>query len=271
MEEGGGLDLTPQWMTSESESTPESACENRESRRLPGSEDPTSAEVKGRGKGKGEASHRGAKGKGAQKGIRITTINVRRLNQSYGIEYLQLLLRNLSIDVCVVTETHLDQNGVDRQHFPGKEIKGRSCRTDSANGGVIILISIGVDSMVAERAPDVPFLLSVCSVIIFPKNSEIGGLRITGVYFPPCAKVRPGEVYCLTANDFRQYSSRGDMFSQTLAGDFNPNSWRGEKDTGFQEWSAESAAWELSDPAIPTHTEGPALDCFAILPGGEIP
>ena len=62
-----------------------------------------------------------------------------------------------------------------------------------------------------------------------------------------------------------------DTPSRLLVGDFYQYSWQGKSDEMFQEWMCEGGMWELSDPALPSHVKGSALDKFIIWPGAHIP
>ena len=50
-----------------------------------------------------------------------------------------------------MTETHLNLQEVDNLHFPGYEVKGKSCRADSADGGAAFIIHINADSHAVEE------------------------------------------------------------------------------------------------------------------------
>ena len=64
--------------------------------------------------------------------------------------------------------------------------------------------------------------------------------------------------------------TKSNQLNHIILGDFNPNSWSGDRDNKFQEWLAETAMWSLSNPEIPTHAEGSALDGILFHPGAEI-
>ena len=129
-----------------------------------------------------------------QKNINIATINVRGLKkrQKRKLDAVCIFLREQEIDVCVITETHLNL------HSKGYGVKAKSCRKDASAGGALILVSTDLDSDEVRGLPTFPLLLSVCSVVIYPHESEGSGIRITGLYFPPSADMRADDIQELT-------------------------------------------------------------------------
>ena len=97
--------------------------------------------VGGELKGRGKHINKGRKAGSQKSEVRVTTINVRGLKQPRKYESAKMLLSDLQIDVCVMTETHLNLQEVDDLHFPGYEVKGKSCRAYSADGGAILLFT----------------------------------------------------------------------------------------------------------------------------------
>ena len=204
--------------------------------------------------------------------ICIATINVRGLGrQQHKVDALCLLLEEQKVDVCVVTETHMSYAEVEAFHINRYTVIAKSCRTDAATGGVFILVSTELDAEEIQNLPKYPPLLSICSLVIYPHETEAGGIRITGVYISPSAKTSASDIEDLTQNRNQTYTKEGELLNHLILGDLNPNSWKGEKDSHYQDWLAEKEVWELTNPILPTHTEGSALDKVLLLPGWHIP
>ena len=88
---------------------------------------------------------------------------------------------------------------------------------------------------------------------------------------PPAAHLFPELAAPFTDADNQTFLSNGGQVGHFIIGDLNPNSWQGGGDTKFHGWVGEAGAWELSDPTLPTHEHGCALDRMLFLPGSEIP
>ena len=108
-------------------------------------------------------------------------------------------------------------------------------------------------------------------MLIFPKRSESKGLRITGVYFSPAAKVQRADIASIAATEGQSGDHKDNQLTHLIMADFNPNSWKGGDDTKFQEWMADGSLRGLPHPQIPTPTEGSALDRILMLPGTDVP
>ena len=155
-------------------------------------------------------------------------------------------------------------------HVKGYEVATKSCRKDAAAGGVLILVRTDLDAEEIEDLPEYRHLIDVCSIIIYPNETEADGIRISGVYISPSATARAEDLTPLTSMRQQSINNRGEQLNHLILGDLNPNSWKGDKDKMFQEWLAEQELWELTNPAIPTHNEGSALDKVLLLPGAEV-
>ena len=207
----------------------------------------------------------------SQKEICITTINVRGLGrQKHKQDALCSFLEEQKIDVGVITETHMSVTEVEAFSIKRYEAVAKSGRTDAAAGGVMILISTELDAEEIKDIPKYPPHISVCSAIIYPHEIERSGIRITGVYLSPTAKPSAEDLKPLTSQQEQSWNKEGEQLNHLIIGDFNPTSWKGEKGKLFQEWLAENELWELTDPTIPTHMEGSALDKILLLPGESV-
>ena len=67
-----------------------------------------------------------------------------------------MLLAYRKIDVCVMTETHLNLQEVDDLRFPGYEVKRKGSRAYFANGGAIFIVHINVDSQTVGEMLSLP-------------------------------------------------------------------------------------------------------------------
>ena len=205
--------------------------------------------------------------------IRILTINVRGLREDQKVEELKQVLFDFQVGVGIITETHLSKKEADALNIPGFRVENSDARPDDIYGGVCILVA---DSVVCTKLEDVPRPaqpVSACSVLLYPERRGDSCIRITGVYLPPppTALITPEWVDPLTNPEAQSRDIRGDMISHLLVGDFNQHSWAGGNDEKYHEWVTGSGAWELSDPEVPTHRQGSALDKFLLLPGRDIP
>ena len=202
----------------------------------------------------------------------IATINVRGLKSQAKVDSLCLLLEELEIDVCVVTETHMTEQEAKNLYIEGYEVQAECCRPESsAGGGAIILMGFWIDSDTIENQPTLPPLLNACAAIIYPHCKEATGMRLTGVYFSPSAKMQAEDIKALMESKNQSYAKSGIKLNHLLTGDFNPKSWKGDDETRFLGWLSTEGLWELSSPTIPTHEEGSVLDRMLLLPGDEVP
>ena len=216
----------------------------------------------------GKISRRPSSNKRRKKGpsvvkreIRIVTINVRGMGrQKHKKDALCKFLEEQSVDVGLITETHMSKKEVEELHIENYEVIANSCRSDAAAGGVIILVHTDLDAEEIKDMPEYPHYMNICSAVIYPQEIESSGIRITGVYLSPAARTRAEDLKQLTSDQYQTWNKKGDQLNHLLPGDFNPRSWRGEGDTKFPEWMAEKELWELTDPGIPTHVGGSALD-----------
>ena len=203
--------------------------------------------------------------------LRLFTLNVWGLRTSGKIEDLLNFLVEYQVHVGVITETHLLKPDAMNTIIPGYTVLDADGKY-THKGGVMII----ADNKISHRS--IPENLtrrgreiSTCSCLIYPTHSVASVIRVTGVYIPPSADATPDMVQFLTAPHNQVQTQNGEYINHLIVGDFNQHTWKGKTDDLFHEWVGDSGMWELSDPTIPTHRKGSALDKFLLVPGTNIP
>ena len=79
-------------------------------------------------------------------------------------------MSDLETDICAIAETHVSMGEVDGLSFKGFGAQAKSCRSDSPNGGGVILVRAGIDSGDVTDMPSFPAFLSVCSAAALPNE-----------------------------------------------------------------------------------------------------
>ena len=98
--------------------------------------------------------------------------------------------------------------------------------------------------------------LETCAIDLHPVRGTQESIRITGVYAPPRRTTDISMKMLLKCSTIRGKNDNAEQTPHLIMGDFNTPEW-GEL---FDEWRSETGLWELTDPAVPTHNEGNALD-----------
>ena len=104
-------------------------------------------------------------------------------------------------DIFIITETYLLEREVDWLRMDTYERANESCReaeVGQACGGVITMVKTGLRYEKEAELPNVGRSLNGCSIIVYPKQVEMTGLRVTGVYFTPAARASESGVRMLT-------------------------------------------------------------------------
>ena len=98
-------------------------------------------------------------------------------------------LKEQEIDACVITETFLNPTEADRLRLNGHDVMATRLRVDVSAGGILTLASADIDSEEIKDMPTFPPLLNICSVSLYPRESEASGIRFTRECFPPSADI----------------------------------------------------------------------------------
>ena len=208
----------------------------------------------------------------SRKLIRILNVNCEGLGKRRKQLALGEVLQALKIGVCVATESHLRKEDLGRIDIPGYAIVGNFCRKGldmRIRGGVLILAqtTLTVDNVYDGQGDGIP--IESCAVDLRPTQDPRDAIRITGVYISPNntknATLRMLQD-CRAAVQGGKRSGDGKQ-THLLIGDFNPPSW----EELMMEWCGEDGLWELTNPNIPTHNAGNALDRILLMVGESIP
>ena len=226
---------------------------------------------------------------------RLATINANGIRDSAKRDALAAFLIDFCINVCVVSETHLREEDITnaKKYFLdyGYTVEAHCCRNTGQRkigGGVIILVHIGLPSVPLKKVslPDSP--VDACSLCVCPTAKRTDHIRITGAYCPPpvygSREGKEGEGAVIEEDQEAKIDNKtkfkpskvimdaifrhktGEKYGEEacghlVVGDLNPTVW----EEGYQEWLAESGAWELTDPLLKTHSKGGALDKIIFL------
>ena len=152
---------------------------------------------------------KGKKGKGKEKNqgiIRILALNVNGLRQKRKVDALGGFLASLpeQPDICILTETHLSKHETDGILLDTYEKAHASCRemeVEQACVGVLLMVKHHVRYRTADEVPSASLALNSCSILEYRYAHDIPAVRVTGVYLPPSAKPRLGDVAVSTDAD----------------------------------------------------------------------
>ena len=201
--------------------------------------------------------------------LRLVTVNCNGLRRRKRRLALGHLLAVLKVDICVVTESHLrkgDLGWLKGNDFPEHAVIASFCRrakNRKIGGGVVIMAHKGLTVVKRKDGEGDGEAVEVCSVHLHPERNESLRIRISGVYMPPS---RTGQI---TEEHLREIggdcSGAVDTSEEPhlILGDFNPTTWM----EMYEEWRCDRLIWQLTDPLIPTHTGGGALDRVLLRPG----
>ena len=176
----------------------------------------------------------------------------------------------MQIGIGIISETHLLDEDAEALGFPvytAARKMGRSRRKE----GVLTLANNDISCRKLVGVPKSLPPIDACSCILYPTEEDTYQIRITGVYVPPSAEARSEMTEAPLERDYHIRGQGSGLASDFLAGDFNPNTWKGGGGKLSHEWLAESGLCELSNPALPTFETGSVLDKFLLLPGDGIP
>ena len=202
--------------------------------------------------------------------IVIFTLNMAGLRTKYKKESLRALAHHLQFTIGIITETNLLKPEVDALQIPGYRIIDDQ-GTSKHCGGVLIMAKVTTPCRKVTRTQRPPDPINTCSVLLSPTGLEEYSLQITGIYIPPSALAVGEQLITLTDPGCRETAKSGEPLSHLLIGDFNPNCWRENEGTPYQEWVMEHGLWDLANPNLPTYKTGSSLDKMLLCPGRDIP
>ena len=203
--------------------------------------------------------------------LNVVCVNANGLRTRRKRELLGKLLFDLQAGVGVITETHLRRHDLDRLHFRNYNKPSHYCRPTEEGrrigGGVLLLVHNRFNTDKLPRLEGLDPLVEHCSCILYPTDSLVTAIRISGVYIPPSG------VGDLDLRLLRRLSAPcenpavSDAFPHLLAGDFNNTGW----EAGYTEWTQEEGIIELLNPTVPTFAMGTSIDKFLFIPGFYFP
>ena len=199
----------------------------------------------------------------------VLTLNCNGMRDSRKRGAIARLLYTKGVSVCVLTETHLRTQEVDRLEIPNYWIAASTSRDPEGRirGGIIILVHHGMSAAPITAHHFVGDVIEYCSAVIYPTTCEDTGLIITGVYIPPDTGIPDRREAMKPLCYTKGTGNEQIMHSQIVMGDFNVTTWL----ETFEEWCATEGIWALNNPETPTHTRGFSIDKALFRPGHYIP
>ena len=168
-----------------------------------------------------------------KKKLTIATLNMDGLRISYKKESLNELAHRLKFSIGVIAETHLLDSEAEALQVSGYEVIGKA-GTSKHRGGVLIIAHTSLSIKKLDKAPKPPGPIDTCSFILYPKQQDKDGIRVTGIYLPPSAKAKPGHLATITKAKYQSTNSHGEILSHLVIGDLNPNCWAGDSNSEYQ-------------------------------------
>ena len=203
--------------------------------------------------------------------MNLVGINVNGVRKKRKRLLLEKLLADLTVGVCVLSETHLRKADLATFSIEHYRIFGDYCRPtpvgESIRGGVLILVH---EAFSAERIPerqDLSPVIERCMARFYPTDDPETEIQVTGVYIPPGRVEQLTMEQLMVLREPEMSEVTQDTLPHILVGDFNVTTWRGL----FSEWTQEGGMHELLHPDIPTFALGSSLDKFLFVPGYYIP
>ena len=199
--------------------------------------------------------------------LNVIAVNANGIRTARKKRLLRKLLRDLQVGLGIITETHLREEDLEGLRFRGYYRPAEYCRETEAGrgirGGVLILAHNRFSTGKLPKLQGILPTMEHCSCVLFPTDSPVTAIRVSGVYMPPSRTKDLSLTELQTLSRAVENPAVGDAYPHLIAGDFNSTSWMAL----FTEWTQSEGLVELLHPELPTFAMGTSIDKFVFVPG----